>query len=145
VTDWLLDTNVVSEVRRPRPEPKVLAFLRSQPLRSLFVSTVTFAEIRFGIERQPDAGRRAALALWLAGTVRPAFDGRVFPASEEVLLRWRLLMQEGRHSGHTYSQPDLLIAATALQHDLTVVSRDVAEYRRAGVPVLSPWTDSLPS
>jgi len=66
VTGWLLDTNVLSELRRPKPEPKVVGFIASKPLDLLFVSTVTFAEIRFGIERIADATRRAELNDWLA-------------------------------------------------------------------------------
>lgn len=139
MTNWLLDTNVLSELRRPKPHPQVVAFLEAQPLDTLFVSAVTFAEIRFGIELVADAGRRAELNDWLAHTVRPMFQQRVIPVSEDVMLKWRLLVEEGRKSRHTYSQPDLIIAASALHHGLTIVSRDTLEYRRARVPVLNPW------
>ncbi len=64
---------------------------------------------------------------------------RTFPVTEDILLKWRLLMEDGRKSGHTFSQPDLLIAAIAAHHGLTVVSRDRVPYERAGVPVLDPW------
>jgi len=138
-TRWLLDTNVLSELRRPRPEPKVIAFFESQPLERLYVSTVTLAEIRFGIERLPDPLRRAQLGEWLSHHVRPLFDQRVLGVSEDVLLRWRLLVEQGRKIGHTFSQPDLLIAAIALEHGLTLVSRDVGDYARAEVPVFNPW------
>jgi len=73
VTGWLLDTNVLSELRRPRPEPKVVAFVAAQSLDLLYVSSVTFAEIRFGIELVADASRRAGLNDWLAHKVRPMF------------------------------------------------------------------------
>lgn len=69
------------------------------------------------------------------------FEQRVLPVSEDVMLRWRLLVEAGRKAGHTYSQPDLIIAATALQHGLTAVSRDTADYARAQVPLLNPWDD----
>ena len=136
---WLLDTNVISELRRPRPEPRVAAFIAAQPLDRLFLSVVTLAEIRFGIERVHDAGRRADLNDWLNLKVRPMFERRVLPVSEDVMLKWRLLVEQGRKSGHTFSQPDLIIGATALHHGLTVVSRDAADYLRAGVPLLDPW------
>jgi predicted nucleic acid-binding protein len=145
VTGWLLDTNVVSEIRRPQPEPRVLTFIAMQPLRLLYVSTITFAEIRFGIELLDDAGRRAELNGWLASTVRPMFEGRVLAVTEEVMLKWRLLVEEGRKSGHTFSQPDLIIAATALHHGLTIVSRNISDYRRARVAVCNPWVDPLPT
>ncbi len=113
MTRWLLDTNIISELRRPKPGPKVTEFIRSQPLEGLFVSIVTFAEIRFGIELLPDATRRSDLNDWLAHKVRPMFEQRV------------------------------LIAATAQHHGLTVVSRDTKEYLAARVDVFNPWVDVL--
>jgi predicted nucleic acid-binding protein len=138
VTGWLLDTNILSELRRPKPEPKVVAFVAAQPLEHLYVSTVTFAEIRFGIELLDDANRRAALNDWLTHKIWPMFDQRVLPVTEDIMFKWRLLVEEGREAGHTFSQPDLVIAATALDHGLTVVSRDTRDYERAGVPVVNP-------
>jgi len=139
VTSWLLDTNVLSEIRRRRPHRKVVVFVAEQPLDLLYVSTVTLAEIRFGIELVTDANRRAELNAWLTHKVRPLFGQRVLDVSEDILFKWRLLVEEGRKSGHTFSQPDLFIAATALHHGMTVVSRDTREYERAGVPVFNPW------
>jgi toxin FitB len=139
VTGWLLDTNVLSEIRRKRPNRRVLAFIAEQRLELLYVSTVTLAEIRFGIELVSDASRRAELHGWLTREVRPLFERRVLDVSEDVLFTWRLLVEEGRKAGHTYSQPDLFIAATALQHGLTVVSRDTREYQRADAAVFNPW------
>jgi predicted nucleic acid-binding protein len=139
VTAWLLDTNVLSEVRRRRPHRKVVAFVSEQPLDLLYISSVTLAEIRFGIELVTDGSRRAELNAWLTGKVRPLFAQRVLEVSEDVIFRWRLLVEDGRKSGHTFSQPDLFIAATALHHGMTVVSRDTGEYERAGVPVFNPW------
>ena len=138
---WLLDTNVISELRRSRPEARVVAFVAAQPLEKLFVSAVTFAEIRYGIEMVSDPIRRTELNDWLAHKVRPMFDQRVLAVSEDVLFKWRLLVEDGRKAGHTFSQPDLIIAATALQHGLTVVTRDTADYSRARVPLFNPWVD----
>jgi predicted nucleic acid-binding protein len=142
---WLLDTNILSELRRPKPEPKVLAFVAAQPLELLHVSAVSFAEIRFGIERLVDPARRAELNDWLTHMVRPMFAQRVLAITEDVMFKWRLLVEEGRKAGHTFSQPDLIIAATALHFGLTVVSRDVSDYQRARAPVLDPWTDPPPT
>jgi toxin FitB len=139
VTGWLLDTNILSELRRPKPEHKVLAFIASQSLANLYVSTVTLAEIRFGIERLPDVTRRMEISEWLSHRVRPLFEERVLPVSEDIIFKWRLLVEEGRKIGHTFSQPDLFIAATALHHGLTVVSRDVTDYAKTRVPVVNPW------
>lgn len=141
MTNWLLDTNILSELRRLRPEAKVVAFVSAQPVESIFVSVVTFAEIRFGIERVADASHRADLNDWLDQTLRPMFAQRILPVSEDVMLKWRLLVEAGRKARHTYSQPDLIIAATALQHGLTVVTRDASEFERAGVAVFNPWRE----
>jgi toxin FitB len=135
VTDWLLDTNILSELRRPKPEPNVVAFVAAQPLERLFISNVTFAEIRFGIELLSDPHRRAELTDWLTHKLRPMFEQRTLAISEDVMFKWRLLVEAGRKVGHTFSQPDLIIAATALHHGLTVVSRDTTHYTRANVPV----------
>ena len=98
---WLLDTNVISELRRPRRNARVRAFVAAQALEELFVSSVTLAEVRFGIETVRDPICRAELSDWLTHKVRPMFDQRV-------------LVEDGRKTGHTFSQPDLFIAATAL-------------------------------
>lgn len=142
MTGWLLDTNVLSELRRRKPEPRVVAFVAAQPLDSLYISTVTLAELRFGIELVAEAGRRAELSDWLTHKVRPMFEQRVLPVTEDIMFKWRLLVEDGRKSGHTFSQPDLIIAATALKHGLTLVSRDTSEYDKARVPLLNPWTAS---
>lgn len=143
MSGWLLDTNILSELRRKRPEPKVVAFISAQPLEELYVSAVTLAEIRFGIESLPDANKRAELTGWLTHKVRPMFEQRVLPISEDIMFKWRLLVEEGRKVGHTFSQPDLIIAATGLHHGLTVVSRDTGEFLMAHASVLDPWNESI--
>lgn len=140
MTGWLLDTNVLSELRRPRPDRNVVAFISAQPLARLHVGTVSLAEIRFGIERLDDRTKRAALRDWLDARIRPMFEGRVLPITEDVMLRWRMLVEEGRKARHTYPQPDLIIAATALQLELTIVTRDTEDHRKAGVALMNPWT-----
>ena len=137
---WLLDTNVLSELRRPRPEPRVVTFVvADRPLEHLFVRSVTLAEIRFGIELLAEPNRRAELNEWLTHKVRPMFEHRVLQVTEDIMLKWRLLVEVGRKTGHVFSQPDLLIAATAIQHNLTVVTRDRSDFDKSGVPVLNPW------
>lgn len=145
MTGWLLDTNILSELRRPKPEPKVTAFIAGQPLESLYISTATLAEIRFGIELLSDAARRSELNDWLSRRVRPMFEHRILDITEDIMLKWRLLVEEGRKVRHTYSQPDLIIAATAQHHGITVATRDTSEYAKARVPVFNPWTDTPPS
>lgn len=141
MSGWLLDTNVVSEFRRPRPDKRVLEFIANQPLQQVFISSVTLAEIRFGIEIVPDSSKRVELQQWLTQKLRPMFAQRVLEVSEDVMFVWRMLVENGRKSGHTFSQPDLIIAATAMQHGLTVVTRDTTDYMRARVSTLNPWKE----
>jgi len=139
VSGWLLDTNVLSELRRKQPAPEVTAFVAAKPLSQLYVSINTLAEIRYGIELIDDPERRAALTLWLDHRLRPMFAGRILPLCEDTLLQWRLIIESGRKRGHTFSHPDVLIAASAARHGLTVATRDLADFEAAGVPVVNPW------
>lgn len=136
---WLLDTNVLSELRHPKVHAGVVGFVSACPLDQPSISVITLAEIRFGIEQVADPGRRALLDDWLTQHVRPMFEGRVLPVTEDIMLRWRLLVEDGRKSDHTFSQPDLIIAATAIHHDLTVVTRDRSDFDKAHVSVTTPW------
>jgi toxin FitB len=139
VTGWLLDTNVISEPRRPAPNAGVARFFENHPIEQLYVSEITFAEIRFGIERLPDPRRRTEITEWLDHELRPMFDGRTLPVSEDVILRWRLLVEDGRKERYTYQEPDAFLAATALHHGLTLVTRNTRDFERAKVPLLDPW------
>ena len=136
---WLLDTNILSEGRKMRPEPRVTAFFEDHPLNQLFISVINIAEIRFGIELQQDPARRADLNDWLTRILRPAFEGRILSVTDEIFLKWRLMMEEGGKGGHTYSHPDLFLAATALHHGLTLVTRDRRDFDKTGVLVFNPW------
>lgn len=93
---WLLDTNILSEIRRLRPEPKVLSFIAGNPLDELFISAVTLAELRFGVELLGgNSARREELDNWLTKTIRPMFERRVLPVTEDIMFRWRVLLEEG--------------------------------------------------
>ena len=140
---WLVDTNILSELREPKADQKVLDFTVANPLPHLYINIVSLAEIRFGIDLSSDAQKRSALQHWLTFKVRPMFDAkRTLPVTEDIMLKWRVMLEDGRRSDHTFSQPDLIIAATAAHRGLTVVTRDQIHYERAQVPVLNPWTDS---
>jgi toxin FitB len=137
---WLLDTNILSEVRRLQPERKVLAFIANHPLDDLYISAVTLAELRFGIELLSEGTQRhSELNDWITREIRPMFYERILAVTEDIMLRWRILVESGRKRGHTFSQPDLIIAATAAHHGLTVVTRDTSDFAAAGVPVVNPW------
>lgn len=137
---WLLDTNVVSELRRPKPNRDVANFVAGQSGHDLYVTEITFAGIVYGIERLSDPARRADLQSWLDNMLRPLFAGRVLAITEDVIVRWKTMIVEGRKRRHTFGQPDLFIAAIAALQDLVVVTRDIDELVEARVPVFDPWT-----
>lgn len=141
MTGWLLDTNVISELYKPRPEPKVVKFIAAQDLADMHISVMTIAELRKGIELKDDPVKRSALHLWLEHTIRSQFEGRVLAMCENVLLRWLLLDWRACRCNETLPAPDILIGATAVQYGLTVVSRDVTPYLRAGIAVCDPWRE----
>jgi len=102
---WLLDTNILSELRRPKPEPRVVAFVTNQPLEQLHISVVTLAEILYGIELVTEPNRRAELNEWLRHKVRPLFDQRVLPITEDIMLEWGCwLKRVGRPATRSPSQ-----------------------------------------
>lgn len=137
---WLLDTNVVSELRKGgRCHASVRRWAERVPPAACYLSSVTLAEIRFGIERVSDPGFRGELEAWLRDGVRAWFGDRILAVDEAVLLMWRRLIWDGQKAGYTYAQPDALIAATARLHGLAVVTRNTGDFRHAGIPVLDPW------
>lgn len=138
---WLLDTNVVSELRKgARCHPGVRAWAETVAPVSCFISRVTMAEIRFGIAQVSDPGFRGELEAWLSDGVRAWFGERILEVDGAVILRWRQLAAEGQRSRYTFSNPDALIAATALVHQLAVVTRNTPDFERAGLRLLNPWT-----
>ena len=140
---WLLDTNVISELRKPRCQQTVKIWTEQQQPDSLYLSRITLAEIRFGIERVTDTTFRTELSNWLDETLRPWFGERILEIDEEVILEWRRLVERGKTVGHTFSQPDLFIAATAVVHRLCLVTRNVTDFHPTGVPVFDPWNSAL--
>jgi hypothetical protein len=138
---WLLDTNIISELRKPNCHPAVKQWADSQPPQSFYLSTVTLAEIRFGIEQTNDIIFRQELTQWIDTTLRSWFSDRILAVDEDVILIWRQMVEKRRKQGYTYSQPDLFIAATAKFHDLCVVTRNTIDFQKSGVAVFNPFTD----
>jgi predicted nucleic acid-binding protein len=132
---YLLDTNVPSEVRKPRPDPRVMEWIRSVPERSLFLSTLTIGEIRNGIEnkRRRDRPQEEATDRWL-DQLCASYARRILPVTTEIAEVWGRL-----NSPNRIATIDGLLAATALVHDLTLVTRNVKDVERTGVRLLSPF------
>ncbi len=145
MTGWLLDTNVISELRKERCDEKVKSWAKRHPPSSHFLSRITLAELRFGIESVAiGTAFRAELEAWLENTLRPWYAKRILEIDEQVILKWRRMVDIGKRQNYTFSQPDLFIAATASVHNLCVVTRNVGDFTMARVSVLNPWTDDEP-
>ena len=137
----LLDTNVLSEVQRPTPSPRVLAWLDTIDEDRAFISVASIAELRRGIALLEDGRRRTALADWLARDLPARFADRVLPIDHAVTEHWGDLMAQSRRSGVALSVMDGFFAATAFAHHLTLVTRNVKDFAAFGVPLLNPWDD----
>lgn len=135
----LLDTNVISEPLRPTPDARVVAWLDTQPLETLFLSAITVAELRFGIAALPAGKRRDRLAEDVEQRVLPLFLGRVLPFDLPATQAYAELMTRARAAGRAIAAADGYIAATAAANGLAVASRDTAPFVAAGVNVVNPW------
>jgi len=136
---YLLDTCVVSELSRPRPDAGVVVWMSESDVASLHLSAITVAEVRRGALRLPAGKRRTSLSDW-SERLRRSFAGRVLPIDESVALRWAEIAARAEQSGRPGSFADGLIAATALDRGLTLVTRNVTDFEPFGVSLLNPWT-----
>ncbi len=138
MSGFLLDTNIISELVRPKPEPKVKAWVAATDEDLLHLSVLTLGEIRKGIASLKDASRRVRLEAWLDGDLAVRFAGRILAIDRAATDRWgRLAAQADLKS--RLPVIDGLLAATALQHNLTLVTRNTKDVAETGVPVFNPW------
>ncbi len=138
MSGFLLDTNCISELVRIRPDPNVIRWLEAANEQTLFLSVLSLGEIRKGIVTAPP-NRQAHLHRWLNIELRRRFEGRILPIDAAVSERWGIVIAEAKQTGKTIPVIDSLIAATALHHNLTVVSRNVGDFQQAKVPIVNPW------
>lgn len=138
---FLLDTNIPSEMTRPRPSPRVEQWLNDVVDEQLFISVISLAEIIRGVTRQADLNRQLQLQSWLDGTLRPWFAGRVLPVNQQIAERLGKLAGERDSKGRTLPFGDGLIAATALEHDLALVTRNVRDFADLGLTIINPWEE----
>jgi predicted nucleic acid-binding protein len=136
---YLLDTNVLSELRRKQPAPEVVAWVEARPATTLYLSVLTLGEIRRGVEAMPDSARRLALSDWLETELPAFFAGRLLGIDTAVAARWGSLLAR---AGRPLPAIDSLLAATALHHGLTLVTRNVADFSDIGVELIDPWGDA---
>jgi toxin FitB len=139
VSGFLLDTNVISELVKPRPESKVTSWILHIDEKLLWLSVLTLGEIRKGVAPHPATARRLVLEGWLEIELSERFHGRILSIDESVADRWGRLSAEAISRKTLLPVIDGLLAATALHHNLTLVTRNTRDVESTGVPVFNPW------
>ena len=138
---FLVDTNVISGFIKPQPDSRVVKWLEAADPESLFASVVTFGEIKLGIEDLPVSKRRAELEKWLEQGLPEWFDSHLLPVTKAVADRWGTLTIAAKKKGIPITIADGLIAATAAEHDLAIVTRNVRDFAGTGVAIVNPWEE----
>ena len=136
---FLLDTNIVSEWTKPRPSPRLSAWLDSQAESELFLSVITFAELRRGSALLSPGKKREALTRWIDGALTERFEGRVLAVDRPVCDVWGQLLAQARGRGHALSVMDGFVAATALAHGLTLVTRNISDFASLDLELVNPF------
>jgi toxin FitB len=139
MSGFLLDTNCISELVRSQPEPRVLEWFEAADEDVLYLSVLTLGELRKGVAGLAQGKRRTRLETWLEVDLQLRFSGRIVPVDSAIADRWGLLASEAKRKGKALSVIDGLLAATALHHNLTVVSRNAGDFANTPVQVLNPW------
>ena len=139
MSGFLLDTNIPSELIRSRPDPRVGEWVYAQDETSIYLSVVTIGELRRGFVSLAASKRRSELELWFEGDLLPRFQYRILPVTHSIADRWGVLDAECMLRGTPLNTADGLIAATALQHGLTLVTRNVRDFTGLGVELFNPW------
>ena len=134
-----MDTNVISELVKPKPEANVTEWIENTDESLLYLSVLTLGEIRRGFAALPQSRRRATLEAWLDKDLGARFEDRILTIDQQVADRWGLLTAAARNSGIVLPVIDGLLAATALEHNLTLVTRDTGQIPSMGVAVFNPW------
>ena len=137
--NYLLDTNVISEWTKPRPDAGLVEWLATVDEDRLFISVVTLAELRFGVERMDKGARRNRLDSWLIDELPERFEDRVVFVTPDLADVWGRMMARGQSIGRPVGSRDALIAATAEQLQFTLVTRNVSDFEALDIPLLHPW------
>lgn len=133
---YLVDTNVISELRRRDPDPHVIRWFANRPTSTQYLSVLTLGELRKGVEGIPEGERKRHLLDWLAVDLPAYFAGRILPVDAVVADRWGRLVAEAQRP---LPAIDSLLAATALAQGLTLVTRNIRDFQHPGLQVLDPW------
>lgn len=139
MSGYLLDTNVISELIKLRPESKVVSWFQATSEELLYLSVLAIGEIRKGIDSLPRSNKRALLESWLANDLVLRFAGRILAVNLDIAERWGLICAQAKIAGASLAVIDGLMAATALHHNLTLVTRNTKDVQVAGINTLNPW------
>jgi predicted nucleic acid-binding protein len=139
VSGFLLDTNVPSELTRPAPAPQIVRWVASQAGTGFHLSVISVGELQKGFTLLSPGKRRTELERWFEDHLIPLFAGRILPVTHAIASSWGRLSAERQQQGAAMSTSDGLIAATALEHGQTVVTRNVKDFAGLGITVLNPW------
>jgi toxin FitB len=137
---FLIDTNVLSEARRPEPNRGIIEWLDQLDEDRAFISVISLAEIRRGVALMDKGRRRDVLAKWLTQDLAERFAGRILSVDESIAFAWGDLMAEAKRRGIGLASMDGLLAATAFVHDLTLVTRNVRDFQDLDLKLFDPWT-----
>ncbi|MBI9051123.1 MAG: type II toxin-antitoxin system VapC family toxin [Anaerolineaceae bacterium] len=139
--NYLLDTCLISEFTKRDPNPIVIQWLDSMDEEKLFLSAITIGEIQHGIQRLADSKCKNELLVWMNNGITQRFGSRILSLETETMLRWGSLVAEIEKIGHPMPVMDALIAATALTHNLVLVTRNVSDFLNCGVQMMNPWEE----
>ena len=135
----LLDTNVISEMMRPRPDPAVGRWLADRPPASVFISAITEAELRYGLALLPEGKRRSALTVVMEEMLAEDFRERIIAFDSSAAVAFVRIAADRRQAGRPISQPDAQIAATARSRGAALATRNVADFEGCGIVIVNPW------
>jgi toxin FitB len=139
MSGFLLDTNCISELVHSKPEPSVLEWMEAADESLLYLSVLTLGEIRKGVAGLSQSRRRSHLEAWLELDLHARFSGRILSIDAPIADRWGLLAAEAKRKGKPLPAVDGLLAATAIHHNLTIVSRNISDFASTQVSLLNPW------
>jgi predicted nucleic acid-binding protein len=138
--NFLLDTNVISEGARPLPDPGVMQWLTEVDESRTYLSVITLAELRHGVDRLPSGRRRAELEYWLSDALPARFGARLIDVNAAIADEWGRTVASAQQQGRIIGAMDAFLAATARAHSLTLVTRNIRDFDATGIALLNPWS-----
>ena len=139
---FLLDTCVLSEALSKKPNPRVLDFIDGLDPDDVYLSVITIGELFKGIEKLPNSRRKNELHEWFNEELLAQYDGKILPLDAGVLMTWGTLVARLEAEGYTMPAIDSLIAATAITHELVLITRNVGDFEKSGIEIVNPWVDA---